>query len=379
MTLLKFTPHMISNQPDQTAYLLNKLAEGRSGGGGGSGTLYDTTGQHTDGAMTQKATTDALGTKADSLVVGQQLAAKVDKVPGKELSDNNFTDEELGKLNGIQAGAEVNVQSDWDQTDNTADDFIKNKPTIPTATSDLQNDSGFITTVQTGNIAEGAVTAPKLDWTTAGATRIPANSDLNTTAFITPGKYFNGDNAEVVTMTNCPTQSAFSMWVINALGADTNFSDMTKFYYLDRILMNYFGGTFIQAVFNGGTDTWSYGRWIRCSSDLSILTGNNAGTINTTYVDQYGGAHTIHRIGDLVIVNINIRMKAGSVPNNAPLITGLPSCSGSNNIVSNMVGNDGQAVRLIMNVGNDKTSLFADGGFTATLQYYNGQIIYMSA
>lgn len=42
--------------------------------------------------------------------------------------------------------AEANVQSDWSQSDNTKDDFIKNKPNIPTKTSDLQNDSGFLTT-----------------------------------------------------------------------------------------------------------------------------------------------------------------------------------------------------------------------------------------
>ena len=36
------------------------------------------------------------------------------------------------KLDGIAAGAEVNVQSDWNQTDNLADDYIKNKPTIAT-------------------------------------------------------------------------------------------------------------------------------------------------------------------------------------------------------------------------------------------------------
>lgn len=136
MSLLKFTPHMLKNQPDQTAYLLNKLVSEGVGGGEG-GKLYPTTGQHTDGAMTQKATTDALGLKADSITVGQQLATKVDKVPGKELSDNNFTDEELAKLNGIEAGAEVNVQSDWDQTDTSADDYIKNKPTIPVVPTNL--------------------------------------------------------------------------------------------------------------------------------------------------------------------------------------------------------------------------------------------------
>lgn len=49
------------------------------------------------------------------------------------------------KLDGIASGAEVNVQSDWNQSTNTADDYIKNKPTIPSKTSDLTNDSGFIT------------------------------------------------------------------------------------------------------------------------------------------------------------------------------------------------------------------------------------------
>lgn len=38
------------------------------------------------------------------------------------------------KLDGIEAGAEVNVQSDWNQSNTNADDYIKNKPTIPQIT-----------------------------------------------------------------------------------------------------------------------------------------------------------------------------------------------------------------------------------------------------
>lgn len=37
------------------------------------------------------------------------------------------------KLAGIAEGAEVNVQADWNQATTTADDYIKNKPSIPTA------------------------------------------------------------------------------------------------------------------------------------------------------------------------------------------------------------------------------------------------------
>lgn len=60
-------------------------------------------------------------------------------------TDNNFTTALKSKLTGIAAGAEVNVQSDWNVTDTSSDAFIKNKPAIPTKTSDLTNDSGFIT------------------------------------------------------------------------------------------------------------------------------------------------------------------------------------------------------------------------------------------
>ena len=60
-------------------------------------------------------------------------------------TDNNFTTALKDKLNGVATGAEVNVQSDWNVTDTASDAFIKNKPSIPTKTSDITNDSGFIT------------------------------------------------------------------------------------------------------------------------------------------------------------------------------------------------------------------------------------------
>lgn len=98
-----------------------------------------------------------------TLLLGE-FNSKVDKVDGKQLSTNDFTNELLQKLNGIAAGAEVNVQSDWNQTTNTADDFIKNKPT---ALSQFTNDAGFITS---DDIPEGAAkttTPPKMDGDTA--------------------------------------------------------------------------------------------------------------------------------------------------------------------------------------------------------------------
>lgn len=71
---------------------------------------------------------------------------KVDKVSGKGLSTNDYTTEEKNKLDTVSAGAEANVQSDWNTADANNDAYIKNKPTIPTKTSQLTNDSGFKTT-----------------------------------------------------------------------------------------------------------------------------------------------------------------------------------------------------------------------------------------
>lgn len=63
------------------------------------------------------------------------LNDKVDKVPGKQLSTEDYTSAEKTKLNNIQAGAEVNVNADWNAT--SGDAQILNKPTIPVIPNNL--------------------------------------------------------------------------------------------------------------------------------------------------------------------------------------------------------------------------------------------------
>ena len=76
---------------------------------------------------TDKGKFDALPTAAD---LSTALSGKVDKEAGKGLSSNDYTNGEKSKLEGIESGAEKNVQSDWNQTDTGADDYIKNKPSV---------------------------------------------------------------------------------------------------------------------------------------------------------------------------------------------------------------------------------------------------------
>ena len=135
------------------------------------------------------------------------LGNKVDKVSGKGLSTNDFTNTLKSKLDGIAAGAQVNVQSDWNVTDTTSDAFIKNKPDIPTKTSDLTNDSGFIT----NSVSNLANYYKKSETYTQGevnsllsAITIPTKtSDLtNDSGFITSADYASNATGGVVKITN---------------------------------------------------------------------------------------------------------------------------------------------------------------------------------
>jgi len=55
-------------------------------------------------------------------------ATKVEKITGKDLSANDFTNEDKEKLDNLNLIGEANVQPDWDQADTTQADYIKNKP-----------------------------------------------------------------------------------------------------------------------------------------------------------------------------------------------------------------------------------------------------------
>lgn len=80
-----------------------------------------------------KAIADLIAHKADAVLhvtaaertKWNAVTNKVDKVSGKQLSTNDYTTAEKNKLAGIAAGAEVNVQPDWSQTNAAADDYIK--------------------------------------------------------------------------------------------------------------------------------------------------------------------------------------------------------------------------------------------------------------
>ena len=114
----------------------------------------DTLQEVVDFIETNKDTLDTLGI---SNIAGLQTAldSKVDKITGKQLSQEDFTTVLKSKLDNIEAEAEVNVQANWNESVNTDDSFIQNKPTdvtdlslhSVTETSDIfDHGSGYIIT-----------------------------------------------------------------------------------------------------------------------------------------------------------------------------------------------------------------------------------------
>ena len=88
-----------------------------------------------------------------------EVDSKVDSIDGKGLSTEDYTTEEKTKLASIAEGAEANVQADWNEADTSSDAYIVNKPTIPSKTSDLTNDSGFLTSIPDEYVTETELTA----------------------------------------------------------------------------------------------------------------------------------------------------------------------------------------------------------------------------
>ena len=112
------------------------------------------------------------------------------------------------KLAGIAAGAEVNVNADWNAT--AGDALILNKPTIPTATSQLTNDSGFVTSAGITDVVQD--TTPQLGGNLdLNGNNITGTGSINTTGIISNNLgYVTTGGITVGSITNNGSLSATS-------------------------------------------------------------------------------------------------------------------------------------------------------------------------
>lgn len=96
----------------------------------------------TDGLLDDKQGTLAAGANIQIAQDGTISATDTTYEVATQSADGLMSSTDKAKLDGIEAGAEENVQSDWNQADATADDFIKNKPGNATqSTAGLMSDT----------------------------------------------------------------------------------------------------------------------------------------------------------------------------------------------------------------------------------------------
>jgi len=99
------------------------------------------------------------------------LAGKVDAVSGKGLSSNDYTSEDKAKLTNIAAGAQVNVLEGIQRNGQTVTPVNKiANIAVPTKTSDLTNDSHFITVEDVPEGSAASTTTPLMDGTASVGT-----------------------------------------------------------------------------------------------------------------------------------------------------------------------------------------------------------------
>ena len=173
------------------------------------------------------------------------------------------------KLDGIQSGAEANVQSDWNQSNNTADDFIKNKPTIPTVnngTLTIQQNGTTLDTFtanQSGNTTVNITTSAGSQnvWYGSSSTAASTNTKVVTTSSgdfaLTTGNMvfvqFSHENTASMTSLNVDGTGTVIV-VSDGMGGDP------RYMWDDGELVGFaYDGTYFVMVEGGVASTSTYG------------------------------------------------------------------------------------------------------------------------
>ncbi len=134
-----------------------------------------TTQQATDITNNNAKVSMVIGTASDEAMAGNTTTITPTQASNITANNakNSYPSADATKLAGIETGAEVNVQSNWNETDTNSDAFIQNKPSIPSAApvDSVNGDTGVVV-LDTDDIGEGST---NLYYTEA---RVSANSSV---------------------------------------------------------------------------------------------------------------------------------------------------------------------------------------------------------
>lgn len=296
-------------------------------------------------------------------------------------TDNNFTTTEKLKLDGIQAGAEANVQADWNETNTDSDAYIKNKPTIPAGVIVDQTYDATSTNAQSGTAVAEAV---------AGVNAVPSSTSADENKVLTVDS--NGDavwanaqggNGCIVLSKANSTQSE----IITAVGSgqpvfldcgntytsftnamlpyvstftDSSSGSSKTYYAFSSVIKNYQAGAYLQyqlsQIYNA-TD----GRWeldavtnldaIRSLPSAGVGYAGRVLTVSSSGYPQWSTASTVAPVQDVTVGGTSV-VSSGTAA--------IPA-----QVQSNWTESDSNAKSYIQNKPTEK-ALIAGTGITIT-------------
>ena len=243
------------------------------------------------------------------------------------ISGGTTTDVQINGTSITSGGvADIITESAYNSTTNKIA-TMSDLPTVPTKTSELNNDSGYITNT-VNDLTNYTLTSNLSAVATSGA-----YSDLTGTPTIpTQTSDLSNDSGYITNTVNDLTNYTLSS-NLSAVATSGSYSDLT------------------------GTPT------------LPSLIDHTASIVkNTTYVTNSGYLNC-YSYGKLCVVSFNINI-ASNTPNNTQLISGLPSCIANRVTFSAGLGN-GTSLRFY--VDNDK--IYNDGA-VSTGGWLDGCVVY---
>ena len=140
--------------------------------------------------------------------VNTKLSTKVDSVAGKGLSSEDYTSEEKTKLAGLSNYDDTAIKADLAKKANDADlatvaksglySDLTGTPTIPTKTSELTNDSGFLTSIPSEYVTETELSAK--GFLTSVPSEYVTETELDSKGYLTEHQDISGKADKATTL-----------------------------------------------------------------------------------------------------------------------------------------------------------------------------------
>ena len=268
------------------------------------------------------------------------------------------------KLDGIATGAEVNVQADWNQTTTTADDYIKNKPTIPSAVSP-STDTPWMDMVE-GDAGSSALFA-RGDHVHPQRLEFEEFEELDTTGYLFSiqdnytndhGYFYDNDAVDAL------LEEVDNIFLVTY--GTTTYAEITAALATGKVLILYVPTTGNYAFYagDGGGNSYNFGGYLGIS-DTYVYDYYSVNTNNLWTTDTIGMASANHAHGNIYSGG-TLQTSDVTISSGDKLV--ITDSSNSNKVARASTSFDGSSTdKVLTPKGTFETLMYDDIGNTPTL------------